>query len=291
MPIAAPAPDAAVFARHFSLEATRPSAAEIAALADIVPTATPIYFSAVPTITPQEIVAAAVSLRKAGLEPIIHVAARRLASAAALQELLSSLRAEADVRRLLVIGGDVDAPGAFSDALAVIQKGRLREAGIEEIGIGAYPEGHLRIPAGRLESALDEKIAAATAQGLRIHIVSQFSFSPERILAWLRQVRAGGIGQPVKLGMAGPTSVPALLRYAKRCGVAASLRGLASGVASGLIGHVGPDRIIEILSAADGLGDVAPHYFSFGGALETARYACEAAAGRHGASRAMARSN
>jgi methylenetetrahydrofolate reductase (NADPH) len=291
MPIAAPAPDAAVFARHFSLEATRPSAAEIAALADIVPTATPIYFSAVPTITPQEIVAAAVSLRKAGLEPIIHVAARRLASAAALQELLSSLRAEADVRRLLVIGGDVDAPGAFSDALAVIQKGRLREAGIEEIGIGAYPEGHLRIPAGRLESALDEKIAAATAQGLRIHIVSQFSFSPERILAWLRQVRAGGIGQPVKIGMAGPTSVPALLRYAKRCGVAASLRGLASGVASGLIGHVGPDRIIEILSAADGLGDVAPHYFSFGGALETARYACEAAAGRHGASRAMARSN
>jgi methylenetetrahydrofolate reductase (NADPH) len=288
---AAPAPDAAIFAEHFSLEATRPTAAEIAALADIIPPATPIYFSAVPTITPQEIVAAAASLRKAGLEPIIHVAARRLASAAALQELLSGLRGEADVRRLLVIGGDVDAPGAFSDALAVVQKGRLREAGIEEIGIGAYPEGHPRIPAGRLESALDEKIAAATAQGLRIHIVSQFSFSPERILAWLRRIRAGGIGQPIKIGMAGPTSVPALLRYAKRCGVAASLRGLVSGVASGLIGHVGPNRIIEILSAADGLGDVAPHYFSFGGTLESARYACEAAAGRHGAGRAMARSN
>lgn len=288
---ATPAPDAAVFTGHFSLEATRPTVAEIAALADIVPPATPIYFSAVPTITPQEIVAAAASLRKAGLEPIIHVAARRLASAAALQELLSGLRGEADVRRLLVIGGDVDAPGAFPDALAVVQKGRLREAGIEEIGIGAYPEGHPRIPAGRLESALDEKIAAAAAQGLRVHIVSQFSFAPERILAWLRQVRAGGIGQPIKIGMAGPTSVPALLRYAKRCGVAASLRGLVSGVASGLIGHVGPDRIIEILSAADGLGDVAPHYFSFGGTLESARYACEAAAGRHGAGRAMARSN
>jgi methylenetetrahydrofolate reductase (NADH) len=288
---APPAPDAAVFAGRFSLEATRPTAAEIAALADIVPPATPIYFSAVPTITRQEIIAAAASLRKARLEPIIHVAARRLASAADLQELLSGLRGDADVRLLLVIGGDVDAPGAFSDALAVIQKGRLREAGIEEIGIGAYPEGHPRIPDGRLESALDEKIAAATAQGLRIHIVSQFSFSPERILAWLTQVRAGGIGQPIKIGMAGPTSVPALLRYAKRCGVAASLRGLVSGVASGLIGHVGPDRIIEILSAADGLSDVTPHYFSFGGTLETARYACEAAGGRHGASRAMARSN
>ena len=288
---AAPAPDAAVFAGHFSLEATRPNTAEIAALADVVPPATPIYFSAVPTITRQEVIAAAASLRKAGLEPIIHVAARRLASAVDLQELLAGLRGDADVRRLLVIGGDVDTPGAFADALAVIQKGRLRETGIEEIGIGAYPEGHPRIPAGRLESALDEKIAAATAQGLRVHIVSQFSFSPERILAWLRQVRASGIGKPIKIGMAGPTSVPALLRYARRCGVAASLRGLVSGVASGLVGHVGPDRIIKTLSAAGDLGEVAPHYFSFGGTLETARYACEAAAGRHDASRAMARSN
>ena len=151
--------------------------------------------------------------------------------------------------------------------------------------------GDPRIPAGRLESALDEKIAAATAQGLRVHIVSQFSFSPERILAWLKKLRACGIGKPVKIGMAGPTSVPALLRYAKRCGVAASLRGLASGVVSGLVGNVGPDPIIETVSAAGGLGDVAPHYFSFGGTLETARYACEAAAGRHGAGCAMARSN
>jgi len=291
MPAVAPVPDSAVFPQRFSIEATRPTAAEITALADIVPAATPIYFSAVPTITRQEIVTAAASLRKAGLEPVIHIAARRLASAAALQELLSSLRGEADVRQLLVIGGDLDAPGALPDALAVIQKGRLRDAGIEEIGIGAYPEGHPRITAGRLESALDEKVAAATAQGLRVHIVSQFSFSPERILSWLRRVRAGGISKPIKIGMAGPTNVPALLRYAKRCGVAASLRGLVSGVAGGLVGHVGPDRIIEALSVAGGLDEVAPHYFSFGGTLETARYACEAAAGRHGASRAMARSN
>lgn len=279
------------FARNFSLEATRPGAAEIAALADIVPPATPIYFSAVPTITPPEIIAAAALLRNAGLEPVIHIAARRLPGAGALQELLAALRAEADVRRLLVVGGDVDTADAFPDALAVIQKGRLREAGIEEVGIGAYPEGHPRVPAARLEAALDEKIAAASAQGLRVHIVSQFSFDPERILAWLRQLRACGISKPVRIGMAGPTNVPALLRYARRCGVAASLRGLMSGAASALVGHVGPDRILEKLTAAGDLGDAAPHYFSFGGALETARYACEAAAGRHGTGRAMARSN
>jgi methylenetetrahydrofolate reductase (NADH) len=285
---ATPAVDSG-FARHFSLEATRPSLVEITKLADILPRGTPLYLTAVPQDT-RELVTAAATLRKAGLEPVAHIAARRLAGAGLLQELLTRFHDEADMRRLLLIGGDVDTPGVFADALAVIQKGRLREAGIEEIGIGAYPEGHPRIPAGRLEAALDEKIAAATAHGLRVYIVSQFSFSPQRILTWLKQLRACGIDKPVKVGMAGPTSMPALLRYAKRCGVAASLRGLVSGVAGGLVSQVGPGPIIETLSVASDLGDVAPHYFSFGGALETARYACEAAAGRHGVGRAMARS-
>lgn len=279
------------FAGQFSLEATRPHAAEIAALADLLPAGTPVYFSAVPTVTPHELVAAAALLRKAGLEPVVHIAARRIVSADDLRDLLSGLREQADVRRLLVIGGDVDAAGPFHDALAVIQKGRLRESGIDEIGIGAHPEGHPRIPPVRLEAALDEKIAAARAQGLKVHIVSQFSFSPERILAWLKQLRVSGIRCPVKVGMAGPTSVPALFRYAKRCGVSASMRGLMSGAAASLVGHVGPDRILDALAAADGLGDAAPHYFSFGGTVETARYACEVARGTHGTGRAMAHHN
>lgn len=272
------------FASSFSLETTRPNAEEIAALADILPRATPVYFSAVPTVTPAELIRAAAQLRKAGLEPVVHVAARRIAAAADLASLLGGLRGEADVRRLLVIGGDAEAAGPFADALAVIQKGRLREAGIEEIGIGAYPEGHARIDADRLESALDEKTAAARAHGLKLHIVSQFSFSPDRILVWLKRVRACGISTPIKVGMAGPAGLPALLRYARRCGVNVSLRGLMSGAALGLLGQVagpvGPDRIIAALAAAEGLGDVAPHYFSFGGTVETARFACEASAGR-----------
>ena len=272
----------------FSLEATRPSAAEIAGLAEVLPRGTPVYFSAVPTLTARELVAGAALLRKGGLEPVVHIAARRIATAADLQNLLVSLRGEADVRRLLVIGGDADPLGPFSDALAIIQKGRLREAGIEEIGIGAYPEGHARIAADRLEAALDQKIAAARAAGLRVHIVSQFSFAPDAIVAWLRRLRACGVALPVKVGMAGPTGFGALLRYAKRCGVNASLRGLASGAGAGLIGHVGPDRILAALAAASGIGETSPHYFSFGGVLQTARYACDAAAGRLPADRAIA---
>ncbi len=285
------APMPARVAQGFSLEATRPTADEVRRLADLVPPGTMVYLTAVPSQSAAEQVEAAARVRRAGLEPVAHIAARRLAGVDQLRDLLKALREEADVRRLLVIGGDVDHAGPLPDALAVIRQGNLRGLGFEEIGIGGYPEGHPRIPPGRLEAALDEKIALAVAQGLRIDIVSQFSFSPERIQAWLRQLRGCGINWPVRIGLVGPTSVPALLRFARRCGVNASLRGLASGVATSLIGHVGPGRIIEALSEADDLGDVALHYFSFGGTVETARYACQAAAGRHDVHRAMAHPN
>jgi methylenetetrahydrofolate reductase (NADH) len=285
----APAPDG--IAQRFSLEATRPTANEVARLADTVPPGTMVYVTAVPNQSAAEQAQAAARLRRAGLEPVAHIAARRLASLDQLQDLLKALREEADMRRLLVIGGDVDSSGPLPDALSVIRHGNLRGLGFEEIGIGGYPEPHPRIAPGRLEAALDEKIALAVAQGLRVHIVSQFSFSPERILSWLGQLRGCGITWPVRVGLVGPTSVPALLRFARRCGVNASLRGLVSGTATSLIGHVGPGRIIDALSAADDLGDIALHYFSFGGTVETARYACQAAAGRHDVHRAMAHPN
>lgn len=292
----ADAPDKRLtFAQRFSIEATRPGAAEIAGLASVLPAGTQVYLSAVPKADSAETIAAAAGLAKAGLEPVVHIAARRIESTGQLTELLKGLAGEAGTRQLLVIGGDIEASGPFTDALALIQKGGLREAGIEEIGIAAYPEGHSHIPPARLEASLDEKTASAIALGLKVHIVSQFSFSPERVMAWLRQLRGCGIVTPVKVGMAGPTSVPALLRYAKRCGVAASLRGLMSGVATGLVGHVGPDRMIDALKQAEGqnqeLGDIAPHYFSFGGVVETATYACEAARGTLGTSRAMINHN
>ncbi|MFA6264452.1 MAG: methylenetetrahydrofolate reductase [Pseudolabrys sp.] len=263
----------ATIARRFSLETTRPKPGEIDAVAAAVPRGTELYVTSVLTQTEDELIAAAANARRSGLEPVVHIAARRLSSAEMLHSLLTRLHGEADVRRLLVIGGDVDPVGPFADALAIIQKGRLREAGIEHIGIGAYPEGHPAIPAERLSASLDEKIAAAVAHGLQVRLVSQFSFSPDSIVAWLKQLRACGISQPVSVGMVGPTSMPSLIRFAKRCGVATSLRGLMSGAASALIGNVGPDRIIEALDAAqDVIGDVHPHYFTFGNLVATAEY-------------------
>jgi methylenetetrahydrofolate reductase (NADPH) len=269
----------AAFARGYTIEATRPKPAEIAAVADIVGSGREFYLSSVPTQTLPEVADLAAQTRRAGLEPVVHLAARRLTSKAELDGFLARLRGEADVRRVLVIAGDVDQAGPYADALDVIRGGRLREAGIENIGISGYPEGHAHIAPDKIDAALPAKLAAADAAGLRVHIVSQFAFDAAPVVAWLKRLRARGVTAPVQIGMAGPTSLTALLRYAKRCGVNASMRGMATGAAAGLFGNVGPDKIVEALAAeahglgSGGLGAIAPHYFSFGGVAATARYA------------------
>jgi methylenetetrahydrofolate reductase (NADPH) len=268
------AANAAVFAGGYTIEATRPKLAEIAAVAGIVGSGRQLYLSSVPTQTAPDLAALAGETRRAGLEPVVHLSARRLTSKAELDDFVARLRGEADVKRVLVIAGDVDQAGPYADALDVIRRGGLREAGIEGIGITGYPEGHVRIAQDKIDAALQAKLGAAADAGLSVHIVSQFAFDAAPILAWLKRIRAQGVAVPVQVGMAGPTSLTALLRYAKRCGVNASMRGMASGAAASLIGNVGPEKIVEDLAAnAAGLGPIEPHYFSFGGVADTARYA------------------
>ena len=132
---------------------------------------------------------------------------------------------------------------------------------------------------------LAAKLEAAAQTGLKVKIVTQFCLDAGPIIAWVRALRDHGIDHPVRIGLAGPTSLTTLMRYAKRCGVRASTRSLArnAGLIKHLLGASAPDAIIRALieQNRDGaLGDIAPHLFSFGGIGATARWAAAAAAGR-----------
>jgi methylenetetrahydrofolate reductase (NADPH) len=272
----------AEFVRTASFEATRPSDAEIAAFAAVAAPATPVYVSAVPSRPPEEQIAVARRLHVRGFEPVPHLAARNFESVVALDDYLARMTEEAGVRRLLVIGGDRDTPaGGFHHAIEVIESGLPQSRGIREIGIAGYPEGHPRIAAAEIDRLLAAKIEAAAATGLAVHIVTQFAFSPAPILAWVARLRERGIEQPVRIGIAGPASVATLLRFAAICGVAASARALArnAGLAKQLFGASAPDAILRALAGAQ-LGEVAPHFFTFGGLGATARWATAVAAGR-----------
>jgi methylenetetrahydrofolate reductase (NADPH) len=263
--------------RGYSIEATRPSASDIETLRAIAPAGTSIYLSAVPAQRADEAIVHASRLRHAGFEPIPHIAVRTFDSIDTVDRYLGRLTADASVRRVLVIAGDRAPPaGALRSALDLIDGGLLQRHGIREIGIAGYPEGHPRIPSHDLDRALADKIAAAEATGLRVHIVTQFCFDSITIIGWIRRVRDFGFDVPIKVGLAGPTSLPTLMRYASRCGVAASVQGLArhSGMMRHLFAMSAPDALVRRLAAERArLGDIATHFFSFGGLVRTARWA------------------
>lgn len=265
------------FMRGYSIEATRPTAEDVAALAGVVPRSARIYLSAVPTRRPEEEVGHALRLRQSGFEPVPHLAVRAFSSVGEVDRFMKRLTAEAGVRQLLVIAGDLDPPaGTLRSALDVIDSGLLQRHGIREIGVAGYPEGHPKIPGHELDRALADKIAAAEATGLRLHIVTQFCFDAGAIVGWIRRLRDFGFDTPVRIGLAGPTSLSTLMRYANRCGVSASVHGLArhAGLLRNLFAMSAPDAIVRALaSERQRLGDVAAHFFSFGGVARTARWA------------------
>ncbi len=270
----------AAFMTGFSVEATRPSDADIAALA-VLKRGTRVYVSAVPGRPAEEAISAAIRLRAAGLEPVPHVAVRNFASIDALDDFLARLNGEAGVRRALVIAGDRTEYGPFRRALDAIDSGILRRRGIRAIGVAGYPEGHPRIGVDELDRALAEKIAAAEAMGLAVEIVTQFGFDARAILDYVARLRAFGIEHPLRIGLAGPTSLSALLRYAGRCGVRASAQALArrSGLLRQMFSLTVPDDLVRALADA-APANVSAHFFSFGGLPATARWACAVADGR-----------
>jgi methylenetetrahydrofolate reductase (NADH) len=276
----------AAFMRAGSLEATRPNADDVAALKAAAAPGAHVYLSAVLARPQEEVVAQAKAVREAGLEPVPHLAVRNFASADALRNFLDRLNGEAGVRRLLVIAGDRAEPaGPFRGALEAIDSGLITRSGIEAIGIAGYPDGHPLIAEYELDRLLAAKLEAARQTGLEVDIVTQFCLEAPPIVAWLRRLRDHGVDHPVRIGLAGPTSLSTLMRYARRCGVRASTRGLArnAGLLKHLLGAAAPDGIVRALVDANRngeLGDIAPHLFSFGGIGATARWAAAAGAGR-----------
>lgn len=272
------------FASGWSIEATLPRPDDVVALKDIMPAGAQVYLSAVATHSHARIIEATVAVRRAGLEPVPHLAARTFPDAAALTDFLARATGEAGVRRLLVIAGDRDdAAGPFASALDVIDSGALQRAGITHIGIAGYADGHPRIDDATLDEALRAKIVAANRNGLGVHVVTQFCFDPAAILAWLRRLRSTGITAPVQIGLVGPVSLRTLMNFARRCGVRASARGLMrnAGALTSLFGESTPDGIIRaVVESDENLGQLTPHYFSFGGVAPTARWASAVAQGR-----------
>jgi methylenetetrahydrofolate reductase (NADPH) len=252
---------------------------EASRIAELLPAGTRVYINHLPNRNPGEAIAAAVAVRNAGLEPVMHLAARQIKARMEVTALLEEAARRAKVNKILLIGGDsAEAAGPYQDAAALLQDGSLSSCGLSEVGFASYPEGHLSIPASTLKRALEEKLTLAAKEKLGAYIVTQFSFAPTRIVEHCLELSKLAPDVPVYVGLAGPTSLRVLLKFAQRCGVSASLRGLmAQGMgAVKLFTHTDPGEQLTVIAryclARTKCNVVGAHFFSFGGVARTAAW-------------------
>lgn len=262
-----------------SIEMSAHLADDARALGSLLPAGTKVYVNHLPRHTLADTFAALEAVHGAGLEPVPHVAARRVVARKDLEQYLVRAVRHAGVRKVLLIGGDDPRPlGEFEDSTALLKTGALAACGVREVGLAGYPEGHARIPHAALERALSEKLAVAKAQGLGAYVVTQFSFAPARVIEYCTELARNAPGVPVYVGLAGPADPARLLRFAQRCGVSASLRALrAQGMGLvRLVTHTDPGEqltaVARYCTAHDDCNVVGVHLFSFGGAAKTAEW-------------------
>ncbi len=246
-------------------------------LRELLAPGTTVFVNHPASVTHHDIVAACARLRHAGFVPVPSVAARRLASFTQARDFLQRAATEAEVKSVLIIGGDPDRPvGPFGDSFDLMTTGLVEQSGIREIVLAGYPEGHPGIDPRALADALRAKIALAGERGLAGSVITQFAFDADPIRRWIISLRAQRIVCPVRIGVAGPASIATLAKFAVRCGIGASLHALGRGHAAfaRIQVEAGPDELIDALVAEEGQN--APidglHLFTFGGLRRIAEW-------------------
>lgn len=190
---------------------------EAAVLAD-VPTSVPL------TVTATEAKGISVTLDLAerltghGYTVAPHLPARQFVDDQELAEVMRRLR-DASMRSVFVIGGDAPEPaGRFTDAHTLLVA--LHELGhdFDNIGIGGYPEGHAKISASDIETALKQKAPYAT------RVITQICFDAKTTASWAAGIARAGITLPVDVGMPGPVNRQKLMRISAGIGLGQSAR-------------------------------------------------------------------
>jgi len=270
------------FVREASIEITPSDEQRLPDLMTLMPPGTAVYVAHTPNTTLDQVVQTALAVQRAGFTATPHIVARRINYAHTLRIAIARLRA-GGVERILSIAGDARASGDFNSTLDILASGILDHSGFSSIAVAGHPEGHRAVGGSLLWEALKSKQAFAERTGIRLNIVTQFGFNADAIAEWERELVRKEITFPIKVGIAGPTPLSKLIQFAMLCGIGASLRTVMRNLSAvGSFSELAttPDQhVIRLMQLPATTRVVAPHFFSFGGALNTARWIKQVAAG------------
>lgn len=263
----------------FTVETTPASAAKIADFREVLRPGATVYITFLPGSDYRDTVATAKRLRDEGFEPAPHFAARSIESAEQFDDYLARTVGEAGVNHVLTIAGAVKDPlGPYADSMQLLETGLFDKHGISQIGVAGHPEGSPDMSDEAIRDALAWKNAFAQRSDADMHILTQFCFEAEPIIAWDRKLNAEGNVLPIRIGLPGIAKISTLLNYAMACGIGNSIQFLkkqATNVTK-LIRVQAPDRLLTDLAdyaAYDAsCGITGVHMYPLGGLRKTAEW-------------------
>jgi methylenetetrahydrofolate reductase (NADPH) len=276
----------AQLAREASIEITVHDLAHLAEGRSVLPAGKTLFVSHLPKQQWSETEAACRAVRAAGFRPVPHVPVRLLPDAATVDRVLGGYVDSARVDEVLLISGDYpQALGPYTEVLQLMRSGVLQRHGMRRVTVAGHPEGHPKVQLADIRRAELDKARMAQQAGLELTLLTQFFFEQAPFLDWVRELRSAGVQARVVGGLAGPTRLSTLIRFAMRCGAGASMRVLTARPAAftRLLGDHGPESVLRGLAQArcEKSSDFAGvHLFCFGGFVRTCRWLQAIAAGR-----------
>ena len=252
----------------------------------LLPAGKAVYVSHLPKQEWRETEETCRAVRAAGFRPVPHVPVRLLPDAATMHRVLGGFVNSAQVDEVLLISGDYpQAAGPYSEVLQLVNSGALQQHGLKRLSVAGHPEGHPKVQLAAIRHAELDKVRMAQEAGLELTLVTQFFFEQTPFLEWARELRSAGVKARIVGGLAGPTKLSSLIKFALRCGAGASMRVLTARPAAftKLLGDHGPESVLRGLAQArcDNTSDFSGvHLFCFGGFVKTCQWLQAIAEGR-----------
>ena len=276
---AAPRKDLSDLLLAASFEVMPRTLAKVDAVPGLWAQGTLVYLAHIDGTPFEDMIDAARRLHGAGYEVMPHIPARSVPNLPTLEDWVRRYREEAGVESaLLLAGGRPEPAGPFDSSVQLAETGLFD--GFRRVHFAGHPEGNRDIDTDGSTRLVDEaalwKQRWAEGVPAEVALVTQFVFEAEPVVRWIERLRAAGVTLPVHVGVAGPTKLQTLIKYAIACGVGPSLKVLQKRAAdlTKLVVPHRPDDVLTDLrdwrSSHPGAGLDRIHVFPLGGIAASA---------------------
>ena len=212
----------------YSIEVMPRTAAKIENFREFLPAGMRVYIAHIDGTPIEDMVSTAKRLTDDGYAVMPHVPARLIRDKAMLEDWISRYVNEAGVSQALLLAGGLTSPrGELESSLQLLETGLFDRYGFKRLHVAGHPEGNKDIDKDGttrlIDRALKFKQAYSDNTDAEMAIVTQFAFDAGSITRWAERIADAGVTLPIHLGVAGPTKLQTLIKFAISCGVGPSL--------------------------------------------------------------------